>query len=185
MDLLKSSKILYFAQEDGMMRWMKRHHIACTTADLYQKADLKIDIQDTGLPDQSWDIIICNHVLEHVEDFRKALKELHLILRPGGHLICSFPMDPNIEIVDEAEPGAILTPEERLQRFGQADHLRVFGMKADLLLADAGFRVERIPGETCPREILPVVGPADYDVNWLLDCIHSTKTPFHWFATKP
>ena len=153
-----------------MMRWMKRHQIACTTADLYQKADLKIDIQNTGLPDQTWDFIICNHVLEHVEDFRKALKELYRILKPGGHLICSFPMDPKIEIVDEADPSEALTPEECLRRFGQADHLRVFGMKAELLLEEAGFRVERISGETCPPEIQPVVGPADYDMNWLFDC---------------
>lgn len=92
--LPSTSGILYFASEVCMMRWMKRHQISFTTADLYQKADLKVDIQNTGLPDQSWDIIICNHVLEHVEDFRKALKELFRILKPGGHLICSFPWIP-------------------------------------------------------------------------------------------
>lgn len=174
--LPSTSGILYFASEVCMMRWMKRHQIACTTADLYQKADLKIDIQNTGLPDQSWDIIICNHVLEHVEDFRKALKELFRILKPGGHLICSFPMDPHIEIVDEADPSETLTPEARLQRFGQADHLRVFGLKADILLEEAGFTVETISGETCPPEILPVIGPADYDINRLFNCTRPAKT---------
>lgn len=102
-----------------MMRWMKCHDIPCTTADLYQKADLKIDIQDTGLPDDSWDLMICNHVLEHVEDFRRALKELYRILKPGGHLICSFPMDPNIGIVEETDPSDTITPEECLRRFGR------------------------------------------------------------------
>lgn len=177
--LPSTSGILYFAPEDCMMRWMKRHQIACTTADLYQKADLKIDIQNTGLPDQSLDIIICNHVLEHVEDFRKALKELYRILKPGGHLICSFPMDPHIEIVDEADPSGTLTPEARLQRFGQADHLRVFGLKADILLEEAGFTVETISGETCPSEILPVIGPADYDINCLFNCTRPTVMLSH------
>ena len=169
-DLLQNARILYFAPEVSMIRWMKHHHISCTTADLYQKADLKLDIQETGQPDASWDLVICNHVLEHVTDFRKALKELYRILSPGGHLICSFPMDPNIEIVDEADLSENPTPEERLQRFGQADHLRVFGMNADLLLEKAGFLTEKISRDTCPPEILPVVGPADYDMNYLFDC---------------
>lgn len=169
-DLLHNARILYFAPEDCMMRWMKHRQITCTTADLYQKASMKLDIQETGQPDSSWDIVICNHVLEHVEDFRKALEELYRILKPGGHLICSFPIDPNIEIVDEADPSKNLTQEECLQRFGQADHLRVFGMKADLLLEEPGFSIEKISGDTCPPEILPVVGPADYDINYLFDC---------------
>ena len=62
------------------------------TADLYSDADLKLDIQATGLADESFDVIVCNHVLEHVDDFRIALKELHRLLCPGGSLICSFPM---------------------------------------------------------------------------------------------
>lgn len=83
-------------------------------------------------------------------------------------------MDPHIEIVDEADPSETLTPEARLQRFGQADHLRVFGMKADILLEEAGFTVETISGETCPPEILPVIGPADYDINRLFNCKKNT-----------
>ena len=77
-----------------MMLWMKRNGIAFTTADLYNPADLKLDIQNTDLADASYDVIICNHVLEHVDDFRKALAEFHRILAPGGLLLCSFPMDP-------------------------------------------------------------------------------------------
>lgn len=166
---LRTSDILYFAQERGMGRWMRRRHIPCTTADLFQEADLSIDIQDTGLGDGSFDFVVCNHVLEHVDDFRAALSELHRILRRGGSLICSFPMDPAIELVDE-DP-SVRTPEGRVERFGQHDHMRVFGMGADRLLADAGFSVERIDGSDYPAEILPVVGPADYDMNVLFRCV--------------
>ena len=167
-ELFKDAEILYFAPEYSMTRWMKRNGIACTTADLYDKADLKLDIQATGLPDTSFDVIIANHVLEHVDDFRKALREMYRILRPKGCFICSFPMDPKIELLDEETES--LTPKERLQRFGQNDHKRVFGMKADQFLIEAGFEVERIKGEDYPAEILPVVGPADYDMNILFCC---------------
>ena len=165
---LRTARILYFAPELGMMLWMKRYHISCTTADLNAAADLKLDIQATGLPDDSYDFIFCNHVLEHVDDFRLALKELYRILKPHGYLICSFPMDPKIEVLEEEEED--ISSEERIRRFGQYDHKRVFGMKADQLLIEAGFTVERISGKDYPDEILPVVGPADYDMNCLFKC---------------
>ena len=167
-ELLRSSKILYFAPERSMTQWMKRNSIACTTADLYKEADLKLDIQATGLIDGSYDIIICNHVLEHVDDFRMAMKEMYRVLHSGGLFICSFPMDSKVELLDEDL--AISTDDERFQRYGQNDHKRVFGMKADQFLIDAGFAVTRIDGKDYPAEILPVVGPADYDMNRLYCC---------------
>ena len=69
-------------------------------------------------------------------------------------------MDPKVEMLDE-DP-SITTPEERMRRFGQNDHKRVFGMKADQFLTEAGFMVEKIDGKDYPEEILPLVGPADY-----------------------
>ena len=165
---IKGKKILHFAPEQAVRIWMKRNGVSAVTADLADGFDLKLDIQATGLPDASYDIIICNHVLEHVDDFRAALKEMFRILRADGEFICSFPMDPNVDLLDE-DP-AIQTPQDRIRRFGQNDHLRVFGMKADRFLAEAGFTVERIAGENYPDKILPVVGPADYDMNLLFRC---------------
>lgn len=167
-ELFKGAEILCFAPEYSMTLWMSRNEITYTTADLYDKADLKLDIQNTGLPDVSYDVVIANHVLEHVDDFRKALREMYRILKPAGKFICSFPMDPKIELLDEEEEP--LSLEERLRRFGQNDHKRVFGMKADQFLIEAGFEVETIRGEEYPEEILPVVGPADYDMNILFCC---------------
>lgn len=165
---LKSSKILYFAPEYSMTRWLKKNGVKYTTADLFAEADLKLDIQDTKLPDESYDVVVCNHVLEHVDDFRKALREMYRILRKDGKLICSFPMDPKVELLDE-DP-SVDTEAGRLARFGQNDHKRVFGMKADQFLQEAGFKVTPICGEDYPEEILPVVGPADYDMNRLFVC---------------
>ena len=172
-DLLCKADILFFAPGKSERVWLKRNKVSCVTADLYSEAvDLKLDIQDTRLPDESYDVIVCNHVLEHVDDFRKALKEMYRILRPDGSFICSFPMDPKVELLDE-DP-SVQTEDERLRRFGQNDHQRVFGMKADLFLEEAGFEVEKINGKDYPDEILPVVGPADYDINLLFRCIKAS-----------
>ena len=169
----KADDILYFAPEYSMTLWLRRNRISYKTADLYKEADLKLDIQATGLPDESYDMIICNHVLEHVDDFRAALEEMYRILRPRGSFICSFPMDPKVEFIDE-DPN-VQTPEERFHRFGQDDHKRVFGMKANQLLTATGFSVEIINGADYPEKIMPVVGPADYDMNILFRCVKPTK----------
>ena len=166
---LQSSDILYFAPEKSMELWLNRNKVSCVTADLYREVDLRLDIQNTGLPAESYDIIVCNHVLEHVDDFRMALKEMYRILRYKGSFICSFPMDPRIDTLDEDV--SVQSDEERRLRFGQHDHKRVFGMNAEIFLKQAGFKVQRINGESFPNEILPVVGPADYDMNCLFRCV--------------
>lgn len=165
---LRASRILYFAPESSMMLWMRRCGVRCTTADLVAKADLRLDIQATGLADESFDVVIANHVLEHVEDYNAALAEVRRILRPSGAFICSFPMDPAVELLEE-DPG-VRTEEERRDRYGQVDHVRLFGAGAGRLLEEVGFAVEAIEGTACPEEIVPVVGPADYDINLLFCC---------------
>lgn len=168
-DIIRSSKVLYFAPEYSMNLWLNRNKIKYITADYYSKADIKIDIQNTYLQSNSYDMIFCNHVLEHVDDFRAAIKEMYRILSVDGMFICSFPMDPNIELLDESLD--VNTDEERLQRFGQNDHKRVFGMEADSFLKEVGFKVIPIKGNDYPHIILPVVGPADYDINILFCCM--------------
>ena len=167
-ELMRGGRVLYFAPEPSMERWMRRRGVAYTTADLYEPADLRLDIQDTGLEAGSWDVVVCNHVLEHVDDWRRALAELRRVLAPGGLLVCSFPIDARYETVDE--DAGVTTPEGRIARFGQRDHLRVFGRDSEELLERAGFVVEPLRGSDCPERILPVVGPADYDADVLFAC---------------
>ena len=165
-DELRGKKILHFAQEHSLQMWMAKNGISATTADLYAPADLQLDIEDTKLPDESYDVIICNHVLEHVSDFRKALRELHRIVVPDGMIIISFPTDTKLETV--YEDASITDEEGRIKHFGQSDHLRVFGRDSASMLASFGFEVEEITSDDA--RIMPVVGPADYDYNvlWLL-----------------
>ena len=163
--LFRGKEILHFAQEKCIHMWLDRNHLTCTTADLYQPADLKLDIEDTGLQDGAYDVIICNHVLEHVSDFRKALTELYRILRPDGMILLSFPVDERLETVWEDE--SIRTEEGRREHFGQNDHRRVFGRDSAALLESFGFAAEEIRGEDYDSSIKPVIGPADYDYNVL------------------
>ena len=174
-DKLENKKILYFACEPGIKMWMKRNRISITTADYFAPADLKLDLCNIDQPDNSWDWIICNHVLEHVDDYNQALHELYRILKPGGKLIISFPIISALPTVVEEQdvPDNEIEEERRARRlknYGQADHLRIFGADSKDVLIQAGFKVSIIDGSKMDKRILPVVGPADYDVNYLFLC---------------
>lgn len=81
----------------------------------------------------------------------------------------TYNMDPEVELLDE-DPG-VATDEVHLRRYGQYDHKRVFGMVARVFLEESSLSEEEMRGEDCPDEVLPVVGPPDYDVNCLFWCV--------------
>ena len=86
------ARLLHFAPEANVRQYVEPRVGLYRTADLYAKGvDLRLNIEAIDQPDASWDLIICSHVLEHV-DHRKALKELHRILAPGGILLALFPI---------------------------------------------------------------------------------------------
>ena len=168
-ELLKRSKILYFAPELSMSLWFRRHGISVKTADLFdRRAELKLDITALELPDASVDVVFCNHILEHVSDYSLALSELHRVIRKDGILIISFPIDYGSDGVLEEDTGSV---QERIRLFGQFDHLRVFGKDSRKMLEDAGFNSDVIDISRMPDSIVPVSGPADYDTNEIFCCI--------------
>lgn len=113
------------------------------TADLESPlADMHFDVQSIPMEDCSVDVIICNHLFEHVEDDRRAMRELHRILRPGGWGIVLVPEDRSR--AETFEDDTITDPKERTRIFGQYDHRRIYGRDFDNRLREAGFRVERI-----------------------------------------
>ena len=161
--------IIMFGAEYSIKKYFDRKNHRYTTADLFAgNADLQIDIQDIQLPDEQWDLIICNHVLEHVPDYKKALKELKRILKKDGILEITVPTDRNFETVYEDH--SITTPEERIKTFGQYDHLRIFGNDFEKILTDTGFSVEIVAGDKLPAAIVGVTGPANYDDNRVYIC---------------
>ena len=147
-DLFQSHpKLLHIAPEVCIMRHLKPHYKACkdryVTADLESPlADLHFDVEAIPLADNSFDVILCNHLLEHVTDDRKALAELHRILRPKGWGILLSPVD--LSRATTFEDDTITDPEERTRIFGQYDHRRIYGRDYVERLREAGFEAEQI-----------------------------------------
>src|SRR3954470_12538178 len=99
----------------------------------------RIDVTDLKFADESFDLIMCNHVLEHVPDDRRAMNELARVLKRGGAAILQVP-DVVAQVTDE-DPSAV-DAQVRLQRFGQVDHVRRYGWDYVDRLREAGFSVE-------------------------------------------
>jgi SAM-dependent methyltransferase len=167
--ITKNRNILIFAAERSICIYFKKRAIKYTTADLFDtSADLKIDIQNTYIDSNVYDFIICNHVLEHVLDFKKALKELYRILKPGGKLEITVPIDPKLN--STYENTSIITPMDRKEHFGQIDHCRIFGIDFAQHLILCGFNVKIVDGNDCDIKMQPVIGPAHYDYNKIFIC---------------
>jgi SAM-dependent methyltransferase len=103
----------------------------------------RVDVQALPFSDGSFDAIVCNHVLEHVTDDRRALRELLRVLRPGGWAVLQVPRDLTREAT--FEDAAVATPRERERLFGQHDHVRVYGRDYADRVRRAGFDVDEVP----------------------------------------
>lgn len=123
-------------------------------------ADMVADLTDLPFADDAYDLVFCNHVLEHIPNDRKAMRELRRVLRPDGLAILQHPIKREITVEDPA----VTDPQERLQRFGQEDHVRIYGRDFSTRLEEAGFTVtveryrDRLSKETKDRYGL---GPND------------------------
>ena len=133
-------KVLHFAPEQPFLkRFRALKNLDYTTADLCSPiADLQLDVTDIQQPDNTFDVVICNHVLEHVNDANKAFAEIKRILKPGGWAILLVPINPD---VDTFEDPSVTDPKERERLFGQYDHVRQFGRDYADVLRKAGFQV--------------------------------------------
>jgi SAM-dependent methyltransferase len=135
--------VLHFAPEPAIRRLvLEQNPKSYVTADLFAKGvDRRENIEALTLEDESCDVAICLHVLEHVND-QAAIRELYRVLRPEGLLVAMFPIVEGWERT--FEDGSKSSPEDRLLYFGQADHARFFGRDARARLAVPGFDVEEI-----------------------------------------
>ena len=140
-DKLAGKRILHFAPEKVVMRRMVGNPLY-ETADLMQAGVTHpgTDITDVRLPDASYDVVMANHVLEHIPDDRKAMQELFRLLKPGGVGLFSVPI--NATRHDTYENPAITGKAERWAHFSAHDHLRYYGLDFADRLTEAGFQVE-------------------------------------------
>ncbi len=137
-------KVLHIAPEQCFIkRFKKIKQWDYTTADLYSPiVDVKADICDLPFKDNSFDLVLCNHVLEHIEDDKKAMRELYRVLKKGGTGIFQVPQDMNREVT--YEDFSITSPEERAKHFGQYDHVRIYGADYFDKLREVGFQVQEM-----------------------------------------
>lgn len=133
--------VLHFAPEQAFYkRFRNQKNIVYTTTDLFSPlADVKADICNLPFEDNQYDVILCNHVLEHIPDDTKAMQELFRVLKPGGMAILQIPQDLNRE--QTFADDTITDQKERAKLFGQYDHVRVYGRDYFDKLRSIGFRV--------------------------------------------
>lgn len=135
-------KVLHIAPEQCFLkRFRKLNNLEYHTADLESPiADYKCDVQKMPFKDNTYDIVICNHVLEHVPDDMKAMKEILRVIKPGGFSIMQVPTD--FSRPSTFEDNSITDQKERTRIFGQYDHVRVYGTDYPERLLKAGFQIE-------------------------------------------
>tara|TARA_Y200000002_G_scaffold56298_1_gene41681 strand:+ start:184 stop:948 length:765 start_codon:yes stop_codon:yes gene_type:complete len=136
-------KVLHFAPESALMNQFKKlKNLSYDTIDLNSPiADIKADICDLPFLDNSYDFILCNHVLEHIIDDNKAMSELYRVLKKNGIGIFQVPIDYNRD--DTFEDFLVTSKKERNKLFGQYDHVRIYGLDFFDRLQKVGFSVER------------------------------------------
>jgi len=129
-----------------------KYHIGAgyLTADLYNpRAMVKMDVTNIQYPDESFDVIYCSHVLEHVLDDKQAIREFYRVLKSDGWAILLVPISGDKTFEDPS----ITDPAERLKLFGQEDHVRRYGTDYIERLKEAGFKVDvTIPSDFLSKE---------------------------------
>lgn len=147
---MRDYRILHLAPSPALERWFREN---CPDTD-YETCDVSAESRElSALPDASFDLILCSHVLEHVRDDRKALSELKRILKDEGRLLFLSAIDRGFSGVDEAWG---LSEEENWRRFGQGDRCRRYGRDGLLARVREQFSVQILEkdffGEDCFRE---------------------------------
>ena len=138
--LASGAVVLHFAPEACITTLLKKLDIKYASADLDRTdVDLKLNIEDIDTSDEQYDIIVCSHVLEHVND-KDALSELRRILKPNGIIIIMVPIIEGCDMTYEDD--TIRNSKDRLIHFGQEDHVRVYGADFIQRLTGAGFQVK-------------------------------------------
>ena len=140
----KKLKVLHIAPEQCFLeRFKNQANLDYITCDLESPiADVKADICDLPFDSDSFDIVFCNHVLEHIPDHTKAMQELYRVLKPKGFGVFQIPQDLNRE--KTFEDNTITDPKKRAEIFGQYDHVRIYGRDYFDKLRSIGFTVNEI-----------------------------------------
>lgn len=140
-------RVLHFSPKWQLAKTFRRHeNIEHVCGALYPKQyaafdAVEVDVTQIDFGDGEFDVVICNHVLEHVREDARAMEEIFRVLKPGGYAVLQVPLALDLE--NTLEDPSITGSRERKKAYGQKDHLRLYGLDYFDRLAEAGFRVER------------------------------------------
>jgi O-antigen biosynthesis protein len=152
----KLQKILDFAPSPKFAGYLRsKPFVDYTSADLMApNVDLHIDICDMrSISADSFDVVICSHVLEHVKDPARAMTEIRRVLKPGGLGIIMVPLF--LDVKELVEDPAHNTDALRLQYYGQDDHVRLYSREVFLdQLQRAGFVVDQVTPEQLDQDLV-------------------------------
>ncbi len=147
-DIFKGKNILHFAAEKPLAKQLKRYSKNYICADIKTGTDIMKMPQYTN---ETFDVVIANDVLEHINILHKGISEVYRVLKCGGYFICTVPQKDNLEKTEE-DPN-INTPELREKYYGQNDHMRIFGNDFKEILKSSNFTVEVIDKDYFSKEI--------------------------------
>ena len=147
--LAPATTLLHYAPEPSTQSFLRRQ-----LGGGYQSIDIASPLADAVMDataldylEESFDVLVCSHVLEHIPDDRRAMREMRRVLRPGGRALLQHPIVPGQRTFED--PTAT-DPAERLRLFSQPDHVRVYGPDIEDRLREAGFSVEIVtPEDLC------------------------------------
>jgi hypothetical protein len=146
--IFKQKSILHIAPEPALGRYLQKftkNYIGGVKyyEGFYYPPNVQLlDILALPFPDNQFDLIICNHVLEHIQEDLEAMKALYKVLKPGGTAILQVPWSPVLK--QTKEDFSITSAAEREKQFGQFDHVRVYGLDYTTRLENAGFKVSKV-----------------------------------------
>jgi SAM-dependent methyltransferase len=148
-DAATERRVLHIAPEKQLMESLLSAGLAeYVCGDLftegYTHSDYvrQIDVTDIPLEADTFDVVLCNHVLEHIIPDGTAMAELHRVLKPGGVAILQVPISANS--AETFEDFSVVDPQQRERVFGQFDHVRIYGQDYPDRLRAHGFTVERV-----------------------------------------
>jgi SAM-dependent methyltransferase len=139
-------KVLHVAPEPLLIPWLVSCSCEYLNIDLYNPAMRQMDLTNIELSEESKTLVWCSHVLEHVADDRKALSEMFRVLAPGGMLILQVP----IRGAETLEDPIATSESQRLEKFLQEDHVRLYGHDLKRRIEESGFVCEVLSTESLP-----------------------------------